>query len=84
MSDTNSKKSLPTTMKPAISDSQFKKGYAGVTEYSTSVTADGAFGDFIVRVPRDQRSIAVKLNTRLLTEQREIEQANDAIRRTGR
>jgi hypothetical protein len=41
-------------------------------------------GDFVVRIPKDQKSIAVKINTRLMAEQREIERANDAIRRSGK
>jgi hypothetical protein len=40
--------------------------------------------DVVVRIPRTQTSVAVRLNTRVIAEQREIEQANEAIRRSGR
>jgi hypothetical protein len=71
-------------MTPGIAENRLQKGV---------VVRSGGFGEaeagdrpdkFVVRIPRSQKTVSLRVNTRLMAEQREIERTNEAIRRAGR
>jgi hypothetical protein len=84
MSDTSSQDAPATGMTPGIAQNQLQKGVADKSGRFVEPD-DGARPDqFVVRIPKMQTSVSLRLNTKLLAEQREIEQTNEAIRRAGR
>jgi hypothetical protein len=84
MSETGSQRKSTTRMTSGIADGQTRAGFVTISRCANTSGPPRVMGDFVVRIPKDQKSIAVKINTRLMAEQREIERANDAIRRSGK
>ncbi len=84
MSDTSSQKMPETGAKSDAESGQLIKGVAGKLAYSTGAESGPGSGDFVVRIPKAQAKVSIKVNTRLIAEQREIEQANEQNRRSGR
>src|SRR3982751_6073713 len=83
MSDTSSRSSPATGAKSVIASGQLIKGVAGHASYSTSVGNGHSPGDVVVRIPKTQTKVSIKVNTRLIAEQREIERANEQNSRSG-
>ncbi len=84
MGDTNSQYPPATSMPPKIAQDRLQKGV---------MVASGRFSEpdeiqrpdrVVVRIPKSNTSVSLRLNTKLLAEQREIERTNEEIRRAGR
>jgi hypothetical protein len=83
MSDTSSQKMSETGAKSGAASGRLIKGVTGSPKYSTVVENGHGSGDFVVRIPKTQAKVSIKVNTRLIAEQREIERANEQNRRSG-
>jgi hypothetical protein len=83
MSDTSSQNMSQTGAKSVAASGGLIKGVAGNFTYSTGVENHHGSGDFVVRIPKTQEKVSIKVNTRLIAEQREIERANEQTRRSG-
>ncbi|MFO0892906.1 MAG: hypothetical protein U0790_27670 [Isosphaeraceae bacterium] len=75
---------LPETgMTPAIAEGNLKKESRSLRDVSEDPAAGLRPDKFVVRIPKSQTTVLLKLNTKLLAEQREIEHLNEEIRRAG-
>jgi hypothetical protein len=83
MSDTSSHKMPETGAKSGAASGRLIKGVAGNFTHSTGVENGRGSGDLVVRIPKTQAKVSIKVNTRLIAEQREIERANEQNRRSG-
>ncbi len=83
MSDTGCQSPSPTGITSGISEDRLKKGVVVAPPRSTA-SPPATPGDFVVRIPKSQTQVSVRLNTRAMVERREIERANEAIRKSGR
>ena len=84
MSVTGSRKQSETRMVPGFANNCMKKGVMSACDKTTSMAGERVHGDFVVRIPRSQTSVSLKVNARAMAERREIERENDVIRRSGR
>jgi hypothetical protein len=84
MSDTSSHKIPDTCAKLSAASGRLIKGVTVYSKCSTVVENGQDSGDVVVRIPKTQSKVYVKVNTRLIAEQREIERANEQNRRSGR
>ncbi len=84
MSETSSQALPATCITPVVGGDRLKKGVVVPSQSSTELGREGGAGGIIVRVPRMQTTVAVKVNARLMGEQREIERANASSHRSGR
>lgn len=81
MGETSSQNPPATGITPGISPSVLKKAVVVVPHHSSTSYDEKHSGDFVVRLPRTQATISVKLDTKAMIEQRETERANDAMRK---
>jgi hypothetical protein len=73
-----------TGITPDIAEEQLKEGIVGYPGQHPESEDAPPPEEFVVRLRKNQMSVAFRLNTKRMLERREIEQANDAIRRSGR
>ncbi len=83
MSETSSQGRPETGMTPGIEENRLKKGVMVKGDVFAEAEAGDRPDKFVVRIPRSQKTISLRVNTRLMAEQREIEKTNEAIRRAG-
>ena len=67
-------------MNISSAEGSLAEGVPGTTQYFLQQPAFG----YIVRVPRTQHMVVLRVNTKRLSEQEQIEKANDSIERFGR
>lgn len=95
MSETSTRTPGAAEMTPGIAPEWLKERedetadharYAETADHAHYAEADELHPseEFVVRLRRNQDSVAFRLNTRRLVERREIERANEMIRRSGR
>jgi len=81
MGETSSQTPPATGITPGITPDQLKKGLVGYPDpYKGSNEAEPS-EEYVVRVRKNQTTVAFTLNTKRLVERREIERANEEKRR---
>ena len=83
MSETGSRDPSATGMTPIIAESQLKKGVMLTSGQEQDVYQMRRAESIVVRIPSRQETVAFRLNTKRMSERREIERANEAARRAG-
>lgn len=83
MTETDSQGVFETGMTPSIEEKRLQKMATVRSGDFDESEAGGRTDTFVVRIPKSQMTVSLRLNTRLLAEQREIEALNEAIRRAG-
>jgi hypothetical protein len=71
-------------MTPGIAQDQLQKGVVVEPGRFAELEGEERPDRFVVQIPKTQVKVSLRLNTKLLAEQREIEQTNEAIRRAGK
>lgn len=67
-----------------MNESNYYEAVPGKVESSTTGTPAEKPESIVVRIPRSSTTVSVKLNTKLMAEQKETERENEAIRRASR
>jgi hypothetical protein len=86
MGETSSQKQPDTSITPGIAADRLKKVALGYS-IRNAEAGDAGFKpseELVVRVRKNQQTVAFTLNTKRMAERREIERANEARRRSGR
>jgi hypothetical protein len=83
MGETSSQKPPATGITPDIAANQLKKGIVGYSGQYAEIDEAEPSEEYVVRVRKNQTSVAFTLNTKRLVERREIERANELKRRSG-
>jgi hypothetical protein len=84
MGETNSQNPPATSITPCIAADRSKKVVPGSLAQATDIDEAKPSEEYIVRVRKNQTSVAFTLNTKRMVERREIERANELKRLAGR
>jgi len=84
MGETSSQNPPATSMPPKIAQDRLQKGVMAAAGLFPEQDGNQHADRVVVRIPKSNTSVSLRLNTKLLAEQREIERANEEIRRAGR
>ncbi len=84
MSENTPPRPFLTGKAPDIPKDRLKNMVAPPVQRSTTCGVEKPSESIVVRIPRSQTSVLLKLNTKLMVEQKETERENEAIRRDAR
>ena len=84
MDETGSQNPPGTGMTSGIMENRLQKGVVVNLGRFTEPELASSSEKIVVRLQKTQRTVFLRLNTKLLAEQRKIKQVNEEIRRTGR
>lgn len=83
MGETSFQNPPPTGITPGITPDQLKEATKGHARHDAESDDARPSEEFVVRVRKNEATVAFILNTKRMIERREIERANETKRRSG-